>query len=152
MDYRIRLILSLELPLTRLDMPTLIEAMCSALPYGCAPVVEESTLLPAIEDLDETRIEESRFTVREVFVRGPNPNANPNPLFGEDSPQAKLTEECVIEIRNRMDVTDREFGDRFNVHPSTIWQARWGYTWRHLPFPQDVVSHRNYYKNKLVEV
>ncbi len=52
--------------------------------------------------------------------------------YGEKNPAHKLTEIEVLEIRTS-GVTVAALASRFGVSPDAVYQARRGYTWRHLP-------------------
>jgi len=49
----------------------------------------------------------------------------------------KLTADLVMQIhRNKSGLTDTEWGRKLNMHPTTIYNARIGKRWKHLPMPQ----------------
>ncbi len=55
---------------------------------------------------------------------------------GSNSPFSKLTEEQVLEIR-ASPLKHTELAKIYGVHPTTIFGARKGSTWKHLPFKQN---------------
>ena len=55
---------------------------------------------------------------------------------GENHGRAKLTEQDVLAIR-RSPFSNRILAKRYGVHESTIYAARRGERWQHLPMPDD---------------
>ena len=57
-------------------------------------------------------------------------------LRGETHNMVKLTEENVMDIRSSND-SDKEMAQRYGVHESTIYGARVGRKWKHLPLSKE---------------
>ena len=53
---------------------------------------------------------------------------------GETHHGAKLNDELVMQIRS-WGIADSTWADRLGVHETTIWCARVGKKWKHLPMP-----------------
>jgi hypothetical protein len=56
---------------------------------------------------------------------------DPPRLFGEDHPQAKLTEAEVVEIRAST-LPERTLAEKFKCNRANIGYVRRGQTWRHV--------------------
>ena len=57
---------------------------------------------------------------------------------GELSPNAKLTERAVQDIRAIRGMKQRDIGRLFGVSQTTIWRVLRGYTWRHVMPAQEI--------------
>ncbi len=55
--------------------------------------------------------------------------------LGEDQATSKLTEQEVLEIRAEINIGPYAMARKYNVSYRTIWAARTGKTWKHLPMP-----------------
>lgn len=51
---------------------------------------------------------------------------------GEKHPQSKLTQNQVIEIKQHLEISTKEFAQRFNVSYQAVWDIRAGRRWKHL--------------------
>lgn len=56
---------------------------------------------------------------------------------GRDLPQAKLTDELVMQIR-RSKLSDNVWAEYVGIHPTAIHKARIGVNWAHVPMPESL--------------
>lgn len=72
-----------------------------------------------------TRTDNMRDAANKGRVRCPG-------LRGEKHPRARLTEENIIEIRSSNE-TNSFLSGKFGVSHMSVWQARTGKSWKHIP-------------------